>query len=121
MDSRELEKKSKVAALPAVEAEDEENKDAAELDSVKGGKDAVGKSGQSVGRAFGQRFFSSSQAPEMKKKRKRHCAKIKIRRRRTRARENPAKNLNALPRRSRRFWHSPGLPQTAMKGPRLGV
>ena len=31
----------------------------------------MGKSGQSVGRAFGQRFFSSSQAPEMKKKRKR--------------------------------------------------
>ena len=32
---------------------------------------AVGKSGQSVGRVFGQRVFSSSQAPEMKKKRKR--------------------------------------------------
>ena len=31
----------------------------------------MGKSGQSVGRAFGQRLFSSSQAPEMKKKRKR--------------------------------------------------
>ena len=48
VDSKELEKK-KVAALPAVEAEDEENKDAAQLDSVKGGKDAVGKTGQSVG------------------------------------------------------------------------
>ena len=31
----------------------------------------MGKSGQSVGRAFGQSFFPSSQAPEMKKKRKR--------------------------------------------------
>ena len=60
-----------------METEDEEKKDAAQVDDVKGagGKDAVGKSGQSVGRAFGQRFFSSSQAhsqaPEMKKKRKR--------------------------------------------------
>ena len=72
MDSKE--KKSKVAALPAVEAEDEENKDAAQLDSVKSDKDTVVKSGQSVGRAFGQRFFSSSQAPAKtakKNKRKR--------------------------------------------------
>ena len=56
-----------------MEAEDEEKKDAAQVDDVKGagGKDAVGKSGQSVGRAFGQRFFSSSQVPAEKKKRTR--------------------------------------------------
>ena len=61
VDSKE--KKSNVAALPVVEAEDEENKNAADLDSMMGGKDAVG-------RAFGQRFFSSSQAPEKEKKKR---------------------------------------------------